>query len=110
MPYFIILPAYLALLFTLTVVAVSLRFVPCLQAASGYIIAGAVGTLPGFLAANAAIWLVALLPIWIDRESALMWAQWVHNASRLFTAVVLLLDRLLPPVLAFFSDLPQELA
>jgi hypothetical protein len=91
MPYFIILPAYLALLFTLIIVAVAFRFVPRLRAASGYIIGGAVGTFPSFFAANAAVWLVGLLPVWVDRGYGSFLPGWVHDVSMLFVASVLLL-------------------
>jgi len=65
MPYFFIVPAYLLLLLILGIAAVVLRSGGNSGPASGYILAGMVGTIPGIIAANVLVTLAGLLPLWI---------------------------------------------
>ena len=65
MPYFFIVPAYLLLLLVLGIAAVVLRSGGNSGRASGFILAGMVGTLPGIIAANVVVTLAGLLPLWI---------------------------------------------
>ena len=89
MPYFIILPVYALLILGLTIAVVVSRFVPRLRPASGYVIGGTVGTLPGFLLANVVITLAGLLPVWVGQNMAM--PPWLQDASKFFVAVVLLI-------------------
>jgi hypothetical protein len=89
MPYFFILPAYVALFLALVVVAVIARFVPRLRIASGYIVAGAIGTLIGFLLVNIIVWLAGLSPVWLSQRFT--FPPWLENASKFFVAVTLII-------------------
>ena len=71
MPHFIILPLYALLLLGLIVVAIMARSVPRASGASGYLMAGAVGTVPGFLVANVLNAVAGLLPVWADQRIAM---------------------------------------
>ena len=79
MPYFIILPAYVFLLLVLATAAIIARFVEKWRPASGYIVAGTVGTLPGFLIANVLVTVIGLLPVIITHNSSP--PDWLHQTA-----------------------------
>ena len=66
MPYFIILPVYMVLLFVLVGAAILTRWVPIARSASGYIVGGMVGSLIGFILANALLMLLGLIAGFIN--------------------------------------------
>lgn len=68
MPYFFIVPAYLLLLLVLGIAAVVLRSGANPGRASGYIVAGLMGTVPGIIAANVLVTLAGVLPLWIAEQ------------------------------------------
>ena len=89
MPYFFILPAYVALLMALVCAAIVAHFVPRLRQASGYIFAGAVGTLFGFVIINVFVWIVGLFPAWLNQKVSL--SDWLRHLFQLFVAATLLI-------------------
>ena len=89
MPYFFILPAYIVLLIGLIGAAVVARFVPRFQSASGYLFAGAVGTVLGFVIINVLVWIVGLFPAWVNQKVSL--PEWLQHASMYFVAAALLI-------------------
>jgi hypothetical protein len=89
MPYFFILTAYVALLIVLLCGAIIAHFVPRFRQASGYIFAGAVGTLFGFVIMNFFVWIVGLFPAWLNQKVAL--ADWLRHIFQLFVGVTLLI-------------------
>ncbi|MEI8044676.1 MAG: hypothetical protein WCL11_24915 [Verrucomicrobiota bacterium] len=89
MPYFIILPVYALLICGLSIAAVATRFVPKVRPASGYIVGGILGMIPGFILANVIVTLAGLLPVWASQKVTL--PQWLESAMKIFVAAVLLL-------------------
>lgn len=89
MPYFIILPAYVLLICGLSIAAVATRFVPQARPASGYIVGGTLGTIPGFILANVIVISAGLLPAWASQKVTL--PQWLESAMAIFAGAVLLL-------------------
>jgi len=89
MPYFFILPAYVALLMALVCAAIVALFVPRFRQASGYIFAGALGTSFGFLIINVFVWVVGLFPVWLNQKVSL--SDWVRHIFQLFVAATLLI-------------------
>src|ERR1035441_3506413 len=89
MPYFFILPAYVALLVGLIGVAVVARFVPRFQPASGYIVGGTVGTLVGFIFINVVVIVVGVLPAWLAQK--ISFPDWLQQVSKIFVAAALLI-------------------
>ncbi len=88
MPYFIILPIYALLLVFLVVAAVVARCIPAWRAASGSIVAGAVGTGFGFVVANVIVTLAGFLPLWVAQQCTL--PPWLQQAAAVVVAVILL--------------------
>jgi hypothetical protein len=89
MPYFFILPAYVALFIALIVIAIITRFVARFRLASGYIVAGAIGTLIGFVIINIVVWIVGLFPVWLNQKVSL--PDWLQQVSKFFVAGTLLI-------------------
>ena len=89
MPYFFILPAYVALLIGLIGVAVVARFVPRFQPVSGYIVGGTIGTLIGFVIANVVVVLAGVAPAWLAQKFT--FPAWLHQVSQYFVAAMLLI-------------------
>jgi len=89
MPYFFVLPAYIVFLAGLIGTAVAVRFVPRFQFASGYIFAGAIGTVFGIISINVFVWIVGLIPAWINQKVSL--PEWLQSVSQYMVAVVLLI-------------------
>ncbi len=87
MPYFFILPVYVALLLGLIGAAVVARFVPRFQSASGYIFGGAIGSLVGFLLVNVAVILVGATPAWLAQRFT--FPDWLQQTSKFFVATTL---------------------
>ena len=71
MPYFFILPVYLLLLLFLGIAALVTHLTPQWRSASRYFVAGALGTIPGFIVANLLATLAAIIPAWIAGHFAL---------------------------------------
>ena len=71
MPYFFILPAYIALAFVLIASGVAVRYVPRWKFASAYLIGGALGTLPGFVIANVIVMLSGVIPVILSEKITL---------------------------------------
>jgi hypothetical protein len=70
-PYFLIVPAYLALLLILGIAAFVASRNPPWRPACGFIVGGMIGTLPGIIVANGIVTLVGILPaVLADRLSA----------------------------------------
>jgi hypothetical protein len=89
MPYFFIIPAYLALLIGLVVAAIIARFIPRFQPASRYILAGAIGTLAGFLIINLIVFFAGMAPVWLAEK--ISFPDWLHEGSKYFVAATLLI-------------------
>ena len=89
MPYFFILPAYVALLVGLIGAAIIARFVPRFQPASGYIVGGAIGTLFGFVIINVFVWIVGLFPAWLNQKVS--FPDCLLHVSQFFVAATLLI-------------------
>lgn len=60
MPYFIICPIYAAIFVGLLLLAGVLAFTKQFRRWSSYLVAGALGTLPGFIVGNVMFWLAAI--------------------------------------------------
>lgn len=88
-PYFFILPVYATLLVMLTLAALLTRLTPQLRWTSGYVIGGAIGTVPGFLLANGMVTLAGLLPALVAERCAL--PEWLRQACGIWAAVTLML-------------------
>lgn len=88
MPYFFILPVYAVLLVFLLIAAVVARCVEGWRPASGYIIGGTVGTLPGFIVANVIVTLVGILPVLVAQHLTL--PEWLQKAGAVIVAAILL--------------------
>lgn len=88
MPYFIILPVYALLLAFLAIAAFVARSVESWRPASGYIVAGTVGTLPGFMVANVVVMLAGFSPVLMAQHFAP--PQWLQQASVIVAAAILL--------------------
>lgn len=71
MPYFFILPAYIALALALIVLGMVVRYIPRWQFASVYLLSGALGTLPGFLIANVIVMLAGVIPVILSEKITL---------------------------------------
>jgi hypothetical protein len=89
MPYFFIIPAYLALLTGLVAAAIITRFIPRFRPASRYILAGAIGTLAGFLIINLIVFFAGMSPVWLAGKITL--PDWLHEVSKYFVAATLLI-------------------
>ena len=89
MPYFFIIPAYLALLIGLVAAAIVARFIPRFQPASRYILAGAIGTLAGFLIINFTVFVAGMASVWLAEKITL--PDWLHEVSKYFVAATLLI-------------------
>ena len=89
MPYFIILPAYVALLLFLIVAAVVTRCVASWRAASGYIVGGTVGTLPGFIIANVIVTLAGILPVLLTQKISP--PPWLQQVVAIIVGFILIL-------------------
>jgi hypothetical protein len=89
MPYFFIIPAYLALLTGLVAAAIIARFIPRFQSASRYILAGAIGTLAGFLIINFIVFFAGMSPVWLAEK--ITFPSWLHEVSKYFVATTLLI-------------------
>jgi hypothetical protein len=100
MPYFFILPAYVALLIGLIGVAVAARFVPRFRRASGYIIGGAVGTLIGFVIINVIVILAGVAPAWLAQKFT--FPDWLQQVSRYFVAATLLIGPFIGSAIGVF--------
>jgi hypothetical protein len=100
MPYFFILPAYVALLVGLIGAAVVARFVPRFQPASGYIVGGAVGTLFGFVIINVLVWVVGLFPAWLNQKVA--FPDWLLHLTQYFVAATLLIGPFIGSAIGVF--------
>lgn len=87
-PYFIILPIYALLLVLLAGAAVVARCIPSWRPASGFIVAGAVGTLFGFVVANVVVTLAGFLPLWGAQH--FIPPPWLQQAGAVVVAVILL--------------------
>jgi hypothetical protein len=100
MPYFFILPAYVALLVGLIGVAVVARFVPRFRRASGYFIGGAVGTLVGFVIINIIVILAGVAPAWLAQKFT--FPDWLQQVSRYFVAATLLIGPFIGSAIGVF--------
>ena len=89
MPYFFILPAYIALLIGLIGAAIVARFVPRFQPMSGYIVGGAIGTLIGFIIINILVVNAGVAPAWLAQKFT--FPDWLQQVSRYFVAAALLI-------------------
>jgi hypothetical protein len=89
MPYFFIIPAYLALLIGLVAAAIMARFIPRFQPASRYILAGAIGTLAGFIIINLIVFLAGMSPVWLAEK--ITFPDWLHQVSKYFVVATLLI-------------------
>ena len=89
MPYFIILPVYALLLAFLAAASVVARCVESWRPASGYIVGGTVGTLPGFIVANVVVTLAGLLPVLVAQHFTP--PQWLQQAGAVVVAAILLI-------------------
>lgn len=89
MPYFFILPAYVLLLLVLGIAAIVTRMNVPWRPASGYIIGGMIGTVPGFIAANLLITLAGILPTVIADHFSL--PDGLKQVCGVFAGVALLL-------------------
>jgi len=89
MPYFFILPAYVALLVVLIIAAVVTYAVPRCKSASGYIVAGTVGTLVGFVVINVVVIVLGVLPAWLAQKVA--FPEWLQQVSKIFVVAALLI-------------------
>jgi hypothetical protein len=69
--------------------AIVAHFVPRFRQASGYILAGAVGTLFGFVIINVFVWIVGLFPAWLNQNVSL--SDSLRYILQLFVAVTLLI-------------------
>ena len=67
----------------LCIAAIITRMIPRLRWMSGYLIGGTIGTLPGFLIANAIVTLAGLLPVWISEQFA--FSEWQRQACAILT-------------------------
>jgi presenilin-like A22 family membrane protease len=83
--------------------AVIARFVPRFQPASGYIFAGAIGSLVGFVIINAFVWVVGMLPVWLGQKVTL--PDWLHHASQFFVAGTLLIGPFIGSVIGVLLGL-----
>ncbi len=88
MPYFFILPAYVAFLLMLIGAAVAARYIARLQSASGYIFGGAAGSLVGFVCINFLVILAGVAPAWLAQRYT--FPGWLEQASKFFVAAALL--------------------
>jgi hypothetical protein len=89
MPYFFILPCYLALFIGLIGAGVVTRFIPRFRAGSGYLIGGAIGSLVGFVTVNILLILAGVAPAWLAQKFT--FPIWLTQVSKFFVAAVLLL-------------------
>lgn len=88
-PYFFILPGYALLLAFFAIAALVALRVPSWRPACGYLVGGAVGTVPGFLVANVAVTVAGLLPVALVQH--LSPPQWVQQVGTLVSAGLLLI-------------------
>jgi len=79
------LPLFAALI----VAAIIARFIVRFRPASGYIVAGAIGTLAGFVIVNVLVWLIGLFPIWLNGKVS--FPDWLQEVSKFFVAGTLLI-------------------
>ena len=89
MPYFFILPAYILLLIILIAGAIACRFFPRLRSTTNYLLAGAVGTLVGFVVLNLITFLMGMMPVWLAQT--ITFPDWLQQPSKIFVAGVLLI-------------------
>ena len=89
MPYFFIIPAYLVLLSGLVAAAFIARFIPRFQPASPYILAGAIGTLAGFLIINLIVFLAGMSPVWLAEK--ITFPDWLQEVGKYFVVATLLI-------------------
>ena len=89
MPYFFILPVYGTLLVMLALAAWLTRLSPQLRWASGYLIGGTIGTLPGFVLTNGIVTLAGILPALVAERCAL--PECLRQACGILAAVTLML-------------------
>jgi hypothetical protein len=68
--------------------AVITRQIPRLRWASGYLVGGTAGTLPGILIANVIVTLAGLLPAWFSNQFTL--PEWLRHACAIVAMVVLM--------------------
>jgi hypothetical protein len=88
-PYFFIIPAYMLLLAVLGIAAFVTRMNPPWRKASGYIVGGMIGTLIGFILANAAVTIAGILPAMVANHFSL--AEGLKQVCGVFAGVALLL-------------------
>ena len=100
MTYFIILPAYIALLLCLIVAAVATRCVASWRAASSYIVAGTICTLPGFIIANVVVTLAGILPVLVTRNISP--PQWLQQVAAITAGGILILGPFVASVIGVF--------
>lgn len=77
MLYFFILPAYLLLLLAVGITSAVLFFRPASRQVGAYGFGAAVGTVPGFLVANALLWLLTIALLHLQLPE---WLQGIHKA------------------------------
>lgn len=87
MPYFFIIPAYIALLIGLIVAAIGARFIPRFQPLSGYIVGSTIGTLVGFVIANILVVLTGVAPAWFAQKFTI--PDWFQHVSQFFVVSML---------------------
>lgn len=89
MPYFFILPAYVLLLLVLGIAAFVTRMHPPWRPASGYFVGGMIGTLPGFVIANAIVTIAGILPIWLAKQFSA--PEWLQQSCAVVSMVALMI-------------------
>ncbi len=93
MLYFLILPGYAGVVVMLLGASLICRFIRRLRPASGYLVGGAIGTLPLFILMNALVWIVGLVLVWIDQK--LPFPHWAKNVTEIFVGAALLIGPLI---------------
>lgn len=88
MPYFFILPIYLAVLPVLIVLFFLSKKSAKWQFASTYIFWGTIGSFIGFIVSNVGIIFVGILPLWISQQISL---EWLRTILQLIAAAILFL-------------------
>ncbi len=87
MLYFFIVPAYVLLVVGLIAAAIVARFVPRFQPASGYIVAGTLGTVVGFTIVNAVVIVLGVLPVWLAEK--LSFPDWLRHITTVVVTAAL---------------------
>ena len=84
MPYYFILPAFMALIIILLLMAIVFMFIPRFRPLSKYIFSGTAGSFIGFIIFNVAIWICIWLMMRFEENINL--PSWLNHIYGLFMA------------------------